>query len=121
MNTIAKRSVAMVFGLLAAPLLAQESSDAVLAWVQDEFQPSTLTVQEQMDEMRWFARAALPFRGMTLKVVSETIATHEYESKVLAQAFFDITGIEVLHDLIGEGDVIEKLLTRLLKKSAISS
>jgi glycerol transport system substrate-binding protein len=40
---------------------------------------------------------------------SETIPTHEYESKVLAKAFEEITGIKVTHDLIQEGDVIEKL------------
>ncbi len=34
---------------------------------------------------------------------------HEYESKVLALAFPALTGIKVTHDLIGEGDVVEKL------------
>ena len=47
---------------------------------------------------------------MNIKVVSETIATHEYEAKVLGKAFEEITGIEGLpFDLIQEGDVIEKL------------
>ena len=45
--------------------------------------------------------------------MSETIATHEYESKVLAPAFTAITGIKVTHDLIGEGDVVEKLQTQM--------
>jgi glycerol transport system substrate-binding protein len=49
---------------------------------------------------------------MEIKVVSETIPTHEYESKVLAKAFEEITGIKVTHDLIQEGDVIEKLQTQ---------
>ena len=38
------------------------------------------------------------------RLVSETITTHEYESKVLGPAFTAITGIKVTHDLIGEGD-----------------
>jgi glycerol transport system substrate-binding protein len=42
-------------------------------------------------------------------VVSETIPTHEYEAKTLTKAFEEITGIKVSHDLIQEGDVIEKL------------
>ena len=46
---------------------------------------------------------------MNIKVVSETIPTHEYEAKVLAKAFEEITGIKVSFDLIQEGDVIEKL------------
>ena len=32
-----------------------------------------------MKEMEWFIKAAEPFRGMDIKVVSETIPTHEYE------------------------------------------
>ena len=46
-------------------------------------------------------------------MVSENIATHEYESKVLAKAFTELTGIEITHDLIGEGDVVEKLQTQM--------
>ena len=75
------------------------------AWVADEFQPSTLTRAQQLEEMRWFIEAAAPFRGMQINVVSETIATHEYESQVMAKAFTEITGIEVTHNLIQEGDV----------------
>ena len=29
------------------------------------------------------------------------------------QAFTDITGIKITHDLIGEGDVVEKLQTQM--------
>src|SRR5690606_25497472 len=74
---------------------------------------STLTRAEQEDEMAWFISAAEPLRGMSIRVVSETIATHEYESQVLAPAFAAITGIEVVHDLIGEGDVVERLQTQM--------
>ena len=63
--------------------------------------------------MAWFTQAAQPFRGMSINVVSETLTTHEYESATLAQAFFEITGIRVNHDLIQEGDVIEKLQTQM--------
>ena len=85
---------------------------AAQKWVDSEFQPSTLSKEEQMKEMEWFIKAAEPFRGMEIKVVSETIPTHEYESKTLTKAFEEITGIKVSHDLIQEGDVIEKLQTQ---------
>ncbi|MCH7815810.1 MAG: carbohydrate ABC transporter substrate-binding protein [Proteobacteria bacterium] len=78
-----------------------------------EFQPSTLTEEQQMQELAWFVEAARPFVGMEIKVVSETITTHEYEARILARAFSEITGIQVTHDLIGEGDVIEKLQTQM--------
>ena len=74
---------------------------------------SALDRAAQEEEMQWFVEAAEPFAGMDLQVVSETIATHEYEAKVLAPAFTAITGINVTHDLIGEGDVIEKLQTQM--------
>ncbi|MEX0964862.1 MAG: ABC transporter substrate-binding protein [Pseudohongiellaceae bacterium] len=78
-----------------------------------QFQPSTLSQQQQLDEMQWFIDAARPFAGMEIKVVSETITTHEYEAQTLARAFSEITGIQVTHDLIGEGDVVEKLQTQM--------
>ncbi len=78
-----------------------------------EFQPSTLNHEQQLAEMQWFIDAARPFVGMEIKVVSETISTHEYEARVLAKAFSEITGIQVTHDLIGEGDVVEKLQTQM--------
>jgi len=91
---------------------AQGDIDDAIQWLS-EFQPSTLSEQQQLEEMAWFIEAARPFVGMELKVVSETITTHEYESQTLARAFEEITGIRVTHDLIGEGDVVEKLQTQM--------
>jgi glycerol transport system substrate-binding protein len=82
-------------------------------WVDKEFQPSTLGRADQLAELAWFTGAAEPFRGMQINVVSETLTTHQYESEVLTLAFRDITGIRVTHDLIQEGDVIEKLQTQM--------
>ncbi|QUS55551.1 ABC transporter substrate-binding protein [Pseudovibrio brasiliensis] len=99
--------------MICASSSALADMEAAKKWVSDEFQPSTLSQEEQMKEMDWFIKAAEPFKGMEIKVVSETIATHEYEAKVLAKAFTEITGIKVTHDLIGEGDVVEKLQTQM--------
>lgn len=112
----------LVSGVLAAALLGVTSPGfadvaaqkaAAKKWIDEEFQPSTLSKEEQMKEMEWFIKAAAPFKGMEIRVVSETIPTHEYESKVLAKAFYEITGIKVTHDLIQEGDVIEKLQVQM--------
>ncbi|UCD81936.1 MAG: hypothetical protein JSW26_11060, partial [Desulfobacterales bacterium] len=46
---------------------------AAKKWVDEEFQPSTLTKEQQMKEMEWFIKAAKPYQGMNIKVVSETI------------------------------------------------
>src|SRR6188474_2625002 len=85
-------------------------------WIDSEFQPSTLTKEQQTAELKWFIEAAKKLQAKGVKeisVVSETITTHEYESKTLARAFEEITGIKVKHDLIQEGDVVEKLQTQM--------
>lgn len=105
-------ATAMV-ALLSGPALLQAGTEEATKWIDNEFQPSTLSKSEQMKEMEWFIKAAAPFKGMEINVVSETITTHEYESKTLARAFTEITGIKINHDLIGEGDVIEKLQTQM--------
>ena len=95
---------------------------AAKKWIDSEFQPSTLSKDQQAAEMKWFidAAAKLKAKGVNqISVVSETITTHEYESKTLAKAFAEITGITVKHDLIQEGDVVEKLQTSMQSGKSI--
>ncbi|WP_118135596.1 ABC transporter substrate-binding protein [Oceanicella sp. SM1341] len=106
------RATAAMVALIAGSSGAWADEAAIEKWLP-EFQPSSLSEAEQKAEMEWFMKAAEPFRGMDIRVVSETIATHEYESKTLARAFSEITGINLTHDLIGEGDVVEKLQTQM--------
>ncbi|MEX2199814.1 MAG: ABC transporter substrate-binding protein [Dongiaceae bacterium] len=82
-------------------------------WIDDEFQPSTLSRDEQIQEMEWFIQAAEPFVGMEINVLSETIPTHTYESEVLTRAFEEITGIKVNHQLLGEGEVVQAVQTQM--------
>ncbi len=82
-------------------------------WVGNEFQPSTLSRDEQLKEMEWFVKAAQPFKNLQINVLSETIPTHEYESKVLTKAFQEITGIKVNHQLLGEGEVVQAVQTQM--------
>ena len=100
-------------GLLMAFTPAIAGMEEAKKYVETEFQPSTLSKEDQMKEMEWFINAAKPFVGMDISVVSETITTHEYESKTLAKAFTEITGIKVKHDVIQEGDVVEKIQTQM--------
>ncbi len=105
-------ALAVGLGLLAPPALAD--MDAAREFLDAEIgEVSTLSREAQEEEMQWFVDAAEPFRGMEINVVSETITTHEYEAQVLAPAFSAITGIEVTHDLIGEGDVVERLQVQM--------
>jgi len=116
MSSVQGRSLlgaATALGLLLCAVPAFAGMDEAKKWIDSEFQPSTLSKDEQMKEMEWLVNAAKPFAGMEINVVSETITTHEYESKVLAKAFSEITGIKLKHDLIQEGDVVEKIQTQM--------
>ena len=95
---------------------------AAKKWIDSEFQPSTLSKDKQTAEMKWFIDAAKKLQAKGVKeisVVSETLTTHEYESKTLAKAFEEITGIKVKHDVIQEGDVVEKLQTSMQSGKSI--
>jgi glycerol transport system substrate-binding protein len=87
---------------------AEETSAAIEKWI-GEFQPSVFSEEEQRKELEWFAKAAEPYRGMHIKSVAEGISTHKFESNVLAEAFEEITGIKVTHDIIGEGEVVDRV------------
>ncbi|EIE50764.1 ABC sugar (glycerol) transporter, periplasmic binding protein [Citreicella sp. 357] len=111
MTRLLMTSTALALGLGLPAFAGMEEAQSFLdAEIGDV---TTLSRAEQEEEMQWFIDAAAPFAGMDIKVVSEAIATHEYESKVLAKAFSDITGINLTHDLIGEGDVVERLQTQM--------
>jgi glycerol transport system substrate-binding protein len=111
-------SVSVVsFALLAGT--ANADMAAAKKWVDNEFQPSTLSKKQQMKEMEWFIEAAQPLEGMSIRVVSETIPTHAYESKTLTEAFEEITGIHVTHDTIDEGDLVEKLQNQVQTGSPV--
>jgi len=101
--------VAMV--TIAGPV--QAGMEEARKWADEEFQPTTLSGEDQLKELEWFVKAAEPFKGMEINVLSETIPTHEYESKVLTKAFEEITGIKVNHQLLGEGEVVQAVQTQM--------
>jgi glycerol transport system substrate-binding protein len=87
--------------------------EAAKKWIDTEFTISALSKEDQMKEMEWFTKAAEPFKGMEINVLSETIPTHTYESTVLTKAFEEITGIKVNHQLLGEGEVVQAVQTQM--------
>ncbi|MEM9027728.1 MAG: ABC transporter substrate-binding protein [Pseudomonadota bacterium] len=105
---------AFAVAVATAPVFA--GMDEARKWIDNEFQPSTLSKEQQTKELEWFVKAAEPFKGMEINVLSETIPTHEYEAKTLAKAFFEITGIKVNHQLLGEGEVVQAVQTQIQTK-----
>jgi glycerol transport system substrate-binding protein len=106
-------SAAAAIALSVSSYSAIADEAAARKWVADEFQPSAISKAQQMAEMKWFIKAAEPFVGMEINVLSETIPTHTYESEVLTKAFEEITGIKVNHQLLGEGEVVQAVQTQM--------
>ena len=113
-------SALLLGGALAFPLACQAESTAspvqatlsASRWIDAEFQPSTLTRAQQIAEMKWFADTAAQLKAQgihSIRVASEKIDTHDYEAKVLAKAFTEITGLTVQHDILSEGELVDKL------------
>ena len=99
--------------VIAGATSAMADEAAARKCIDQEFQPAALSKDEQMAEMKWFIDAAKPFAGMEINVLSESIPTHSYESEVLAKAFYEITGIKVNHQILGEGEVIQAVQTQM--------
>ena len=111
MNRLLLASTCALAVAIATPSLADMA--AAERWIDEEFQRSALTREEQLAEMEWFINAAEPFRGMEINVLSEAIPTHSYEADVLAKAFEEITGITVNHQILGEGEVVQAVQTQM--------
>ena len=107
---VIKGAAALGAGMLIRTGTSQaQKVDAAKKWVDSEFQPSTLSKDAQMAELEWFIDAAKPYQGMELNTVSEILKVHEYESKVLTNAFAEITGLKVNHNLMDEGLLVDKI------------
>ena len=93
--TTAAAAVSSAAIIAPTPSYAQQL-DAAKVWVDNEFQPSSMSKDQQMAEMEWFIKASAPFKGMEVSTVSEILSVHDYEAKILTKAFADITGIKAL-------------------------
>ena len=76
---------------------------------------SSLSRADQEAQLQWFADAAKPYAGMEIKVVSESLTSHDYESKVLGQGLHGAHRHQGHPGLssIQEGDLVEKLQTQM--------
>lgn len=84
-------------------------ADALVNQFAEHFSSSTLPLAERERELKWFQSAAQPYQGIKITVVSEDIPTHRYESSELARMFTQLTGIQVVHEVVGEDDLVKRL------------
>ena len=100
------------------PSYAQQV-DAAKKWVDAEFQPSTLTKDQQMAEMEWFIKASQPFKGHGGQHASrKSSAFTNTKSKTLTKAFAEITGIKVNHEMMNEGLLVYKIAVEIAVRQA---
>src|SRR3546814_20614013 len=62
-------TTATVLAMVASTSAARADMAAAEKWVDSEFQPSTLTRDEQLAELEGFIKAAEPFQGMEINVL----------------------------------------------------
>jgi glycerol transport system substrate-binding protein len=91
---------------------AQTYDPVVMKWAT-LFDPSVLSFNARCAELNWFQKTALPLRDIILQSVGEDIETSFWESQYLARAFQEITGIRIKHDVIGEGDIVDRLMEQV--------
>lgn len=89
---------------------ATRAYDPVVTQWATLFEPSVLSFDERCAELAWFQKTGAAFKGLTLTSVGEDIETSFWESQYLSRAFEEITGIRVRHDVIGEGDLVDRLM-----------
>ena len=93
--------------LLAVSLLCR--AQVPLEDIRSQLLPSVLNKQAMLQELAWFRQTSQPFKGQTVRVVSENIPTHHWEKNVLAKQFEALTGINIDFHIIGEGAVVEAI------------
>ncbi len=73
---------------------------------------SSLNRVDLLDELQWFADVGQPIAkrldGAVIRSCSEPLPVHEFERDVLAPLFTKLTGIRVEHDVIHEGEVVNR-------------
>jgi len=115
-NTMCLSVLATSLMLASGSLMASSHSvdQATLERLADEvFADSTLTREERIAELEWFAEVGREFSGLEIQTVAEALAVHEYERDVLAPAFEELTGISVTHNIIQEGDLVDTMQTQM--------
>jgi len=92
-----------------------EIDPVILKW-GEIFHPSVLSDEDIAAELTWFRDSSINLRGVEILSAAEDIETHYWESRVLAKAFFEITGIKVKHEIIPEGLLVDRIRDQIENK-----
>lgn len=89
-----------------------EYTESVRKWAYI-LNPSVLTYEERLQELEWFEFVSTDLKGVKIRSTAENIETHYWESKFLAGAFEEITGIKVDHIIQKEGDIVLDIMDQV--------
>ena len=65
----------LAFAVSFSLMVTSSYANAVKKYATGEFSLSTLSEKDRIKELKWFQKAAKPFKGMEINVLSETIPT----------------------------------------------
>ena len=86
-------AVAVLLAFGAGPVFADEA--AAKKWINDEFQPSTLSKEDQLKELQWFIKAAKPFKGMDVWHWTSLVVLLSYAGLVsIPEAYYQAAKID---------------------------
>ena len=66
---------------------------------------------------KWYADAAAPYRGMTVKTILEALPPTEYLAKTIAPMSKEITGVEVITEMGSNEEVYSKEMLEATSRS----
>jgi ABC-type glycerol-3-phosphate transport system substrate-binding protein len=75
------------------------------------------TTPEAVRLYKWYADAAAPYRGMTVKTILEALPPTEYLADVIAPMFLEITGVEVICEMGSNEEVYSKEMLEATSRS----
>jgi len=77
------------------------------------FNPRPCSKADQFEGNAVVCQSAEPYKGMEINVTSETLTVHDMNRRRWPRPSRKSPGIKVKHDIIQEGDVVEKIQTQM--------
>lgn len=111
------RRLALLLLFTCSLVPAGEDVPEVVHEVAAALEGSVLPPAALVKELDWFRRTAQPLAGRLagapIRSCSEPLPVHEYERDTLAPLFTRLTGIRIQHDIIHEGEVVNRFAEQI--------
>mgnify|MGYP005845699553 CR=1 FL=1 len=75
------------------------------------------TTPQAVELYKWYADAAAPYRGKTVKTILEALPPTQYLAKTIAPMFIEITGVKVITEMGSNEEVYSKEMLEATSRS----